>query len=204
MARKLSAIVTAERIERAILLIRGEKVMLDRDLAALYDVTTGNLNKAVTRNLDRFPNDFMFRRTREEFNNLEFHFGTSRWGGTRKPPRAFTEQGVAMLSGVLRSKRAVMVNIEIMRAFVRLREILATHKQLARELDELEKKYDRQFAQVFEAIRQLMEPPKQTGEPIGFRVKRRQTVPRPGKPKAKRRNQGQGAKSKGRGKAVGK
>ena len=204
MARKLSAIVPAERIERAILFIRGEKVMLDRDLAALYDVTTGNLNKAVTRNLDRFPNDFMFRLTREEFNNLEFHFGISRWGGTRKPPRAFTEQGVAMLSGVLRSKRAVMVNIEIMRAFVRLREILATHKQLARELDELEKKYDRQFAQVFEAIRQLMEPPKQAGEPIGFRVKRRQTAPRPGKPKAKRRNQGQGAKSKGRGKAVGK
>ncbi len=202
MARKLSAIVTAERIERAILLIRGEKVMLDRDLATLYDVTTGNLNKAVTRNLDRFPNDFMFRLTREEFNNLKFHFGTSGWGGTRKPPRAFTEQGVAMLSGVLRSKRAVMVNIEIMRAFVRLREILATHKQLARELDELEKKYDRQFAQVFEAIRQLMEPPKQTGEPIGFRVKRRQTVPRPGKPKAKRRNQGQGAK--GKDKAVGK
>ena len=188
MARKLSAIVPAERIERAILLIRGKKVMLDRDLAALYDVTTGNLNKAVTRNLDRFPNDFMFRLTREEFNNLKFHFGTSRWGGTRKPPRAFTEQGVAMLSGVLRSKRAVMVNIEIMRAFVRLREILATHKQLARKLAELEKKYDRQFAQVFEAIRQLMEPPKQTGEPIGFRVKRRQTAPRPGKPKAKRRN----------------
>lgn len=101
----------------------------------------------------------MIRLTKEEFENLKFHFGTSRWGGTRKLPSAFTEQGVAMLSGVLRSKRAVLVNVEIMRAFVRLRRLLGSHKELARQLDELEKKYDRQFAVVFEAIRKLMEPP---------------------------------------------
>ncbi len=170
MAGKKHTIVPTGRIERAILLIRGEKVMLDRDLAALYSVTTSNLNKAVTRNIDRFPSDFMFRLTREEFKNLKFHSGTSRWGGTRKPPRVFTEQGVAMLSGILRSRRAVLVNIEIMRAFVRLRQMLATHKDLARKLDALEKKYDSQFAQVFEAIRQLMEPPKASRERIGFRA----------------------------------
>ena len=174
MAEKKHTIVSAERIERVILLIRGEKVMLDRDLAALYGVTTSNLNKAVTRNIDRFPRDFMFRFTREEFKNLKFHSGTSRWGGTRKPPRAFTEQGVAMLSGILRSRRAVLVNIEIMRTFVRLRQLLTTHKDLARKLDALEKKYDSQLAQVFEAIRQLMEPPKPSRERIGFRASPKQ------------------------------
>jgi len=161
-------VIPAERIERMILLIRGQKVMLDKDLAELYRVTTGNLNKAVSRNLDRFPGDFMFRLTPDEFRNLKFHFGTSSWGGTRKPPRAFTEQGVAMLSSVLRSKRAVQVNIEIMRAFVNLRRILASHAQLARRLAKLEKKYDAQFKVVFDAIRQLMadtEPPRKQ---IGF------------------------------------
>jgi hypothetical protein len=162
-------VVPAERIEQLILIIRGEKVILDRDLAELYEVSTGNLNKAVSRNLDRFPDDFMFRLTKEEFENLKFQFGTSSWGGTRKMPRAFTEQGVAMLSGVLRSKRAVLVNIEIMRAFVRLRRMLAAHKDLARKLDELEKKYDKQFAVVFEAIRQLMAPPSKFQKQIGFR-----------------------------------
>jgi hypothetical protein len=125
----------------------------------LYGVTTGNLNKAVTRNIDRFPSDFMFRLSKDEFENLKFHFGTSSWGGTRKPPRAFTEQGVAMLSGVLRSKRAVQVNIEIMRAFVRLRRILDSHAGLARKVAALERKYDAQFKVVFDAIRQLMAPP---------------------------------------------
>jgi len=109
--------IPAERIESAILVIRGEKVLLDKDLALLYGVSTSVLNKAVTRNIDRFPPDFMFQLRREEFDNLKFHFGTSSWGGARKLPRAFTEQGVAMLSGVLTSKRAVRVNIEIMRAF---------------------------------------------------------------------------------------
>jgi len=166
------AIVPVERIERSILFIRGHKVILDRDLALMYGVTTGNLNKAVSRNLDRFPVDFMFSLTRKEFENLKFHFGTSSWGGTRKPPRAFTEQGVAMLSSVLRSPRAVGVNIEIMRAFVRLRQMLATHADLARRLDNLEKKYDTQFRVVFDAIRELMAPPPEPRRKrIGFHSK---------------------------------
>jgi hypothetical protein len=108
---KGNSLIPVERIERAILLIRGQKVLLDRDLAILYQVSTANLNRAVSRNLDRFPEDFMLQLTEEEFPNLIFHFGTSSWGGTRKLPRAFTEQGVAMLSSVLRSKRAVLVNV---------------------------------------------------------------------------------------------
>ena len=152
--------IPAERIERAILVIRGQKVMLDEDLSALYEVTTGNLNKAVKRNLDRFPEDFAFQLTDQEFADLRFHFGSSRsWGGRRYAPYAFTEQGVAMLSSVLRSQRAARVNVEIMRTFVRLRELLATHADLARKLEALEKKYEAQFRVVFEAIRQLMAPP---------------------------------------------
>ena len=163
------SIVPVERIEGAILLIRKHKVILDKDLAMLYGVTTGNLNKAVTRNIDRFPSDFMFRLSKDEFENLRFHFGTSSWGGTRKPPRAFTEHGVAMLSGILRSLRAVQVNIEIMRAFVRLRRLLGAHKALARKIDGLERKYDAQFKVVFDAIRQLMEPPSESKRKlIGF------------------------------------
>jgi hypothetical protein len=166
------ALVPQERIENSILLIRGHKIILDKDLATMYGVSTGNLNKAVTRNLDRFPADFMFSLTPEEFKDLKFHFGTSSWGGTRKPPRAFTEQGVAMLSSVLRSPRAVRVNIEIMRAFVRLRQMLATHVDLARRLDELENKYDSQFRMVFEAIRELMAPPPEPPRKrIGFHSK---------------------------------
>jgi hypothetical protein len=167
MARS-KALVPAERIERSIVLIRGQRVIVDRDLAALYGVTTGNLNKAVTRNTDRFPNDFMFRLTSEEFANLKFHFGTSSWGGTRKSPRVFTEQGVAMLSSVLRSRRAVQANVEIMRAFVRLRQLLASHADLARKLDALEKKYDAQFRVVFDAIRELMAPAEPSRKRIGF------------------------------------
>jgi len=168
MASKQS-LVPVERIEKAILLIRGQKVMLDVDLAVLYGVSTSNLNKAVSRNIERFPSDFMFQLTREEFDNLKFHFGTSSWGGTRKMPRAFSEQGVAMLSSVLRSPRAIHVNIEIMRAFIRLRQMLASHTELARKLDALERKYDAQFKVVFEAIRQLMAPPEPKRRPIGFR-----------------------------------
>jgi hypothetical protein len=164
-------VIPSERIERVIILIRGEKVLLDRDLAPLYGVSTSILNKAVTRNLDRFPPDFMFQLTVEEVSNLKFHFGTSSWGGTRKLPRAFTEHGVAMLSGVLKSKRAVSVNIEIMRAFVKLRRILASHARLARRLDEMEEKYDKKFAVVFEAIRKLMESPETPRKRIGFEVK---------------------------------
>lgn len=164
-------LIPAERIEQAIFLIRGQKVMLDVDLAKLYGVTTFNLNKAVKRNLDRFPDDFMFQLNYQEVRNLIFQFGISSWGGTRKPPRAFTEQGVAMLSSVLKSKRAVQVNIEIMRAFVKLREMLASHKDLALKLAEMEKKYDSQFKVVFDAIRELMSPIEPPPKPrIGFRT----------------------------------
>lgn len=142
--------------------------MLDRDLAELYGVLTKNLNKAVSRNSERFPGDFMFQLTPEEFKNLKFQIGTSRWGGTRKLPHAFTEQGVAMLSSVLKSKRAVHVNIEIMRVFVKLRQLLLTHADLARKLNALEKKYDAQFRVVFDAIRELMTPVEKPKRKIGF------------------------------------
>ena len=164
------SLIPVERIEKAILLIRGQKVMLDADLAELYGVETKILVRAVKRNINRFPTDFMFQLNKEEFDNLRFHFGTSSyWGGRRYPPYAFTEQGVAMLSSVLRSQRAIQVNIEIMRAFIRLRQMLASHAELARKLDALEKKYDAQFKQVFEAIRQLMAPPEPKRRAIGFR-----------------------------------
>jgi len=165
-------VIPPEVIERKILLIRGQKVMLDKDLAKLYGVTTGNLNKAVDRNLDRFPDDFMCRLGNEEFKNLIFHFGTSSWGGTRKFPRAFTEQGVAMLSSVLRSRRAILVNVAIMRTFVKLREILSTHKELAYKLSQLERKiekHDEEIKTIFDAIRQLMSPPAKRARQIGFR-----------------------------------
>ncbi len=142
--------------------------MLDFDLATLYGVETGALKRAVKRNLGRFPGDFMFVLSTQEVDNLRCQFGISRWGGTRYRPYAFTEQGVAMLSSVLRSERAVKVNIEIMRAFVRLRAMLSSHEDLARKLAALEKKYDAQFRAVFEAIRQLMMPSQPRRRPIGF------------------------------------
>jgi len=154
-----------------ILFIRGEKVMLDEDLATMYQVTTGALIQAVKRNRDRFPADFMFQLTGQEVTDLKSQSViSSSWGGRRRSqPYAFTEQGVAMLSSVLRSKRAVLVNIEIMRAFVKLRRLLASHIDLARKLDTLEKKYDAQFRVVFDAIRELMKPPEPKRRPIGFR-----------------------------------
>jgi hypothetical protein len=167
----MKALIPQELIEKRIFMIRGHRVMLDRDLAELYGVKTGNLNKAVDRNIDRFPIDFMFRLTSVEFKNLIFQFGTSSWGGTRKMPRVFTEQGVAMLSSVLKSKRAIYVNIAIMRAFVKLREILSTHKELAYKLNELERKiekHDAEIQTIFEAIRQLMKPPTSHPRKIGF------------------------------------
>jgi phage regulator Rha-like protein len=155
-----AGLVPIERIEQAILLIRGHKVMLDADLAVLYGVQTKVLVQAVKRNLARFPEDFMFQLTKEEFDDLRSQSVTSSsWGGRRYPPYAFTEQGVAMLSSVLHSERAVQVNIQIMRTFVKLRRLLATHEDLARKLDALERKYDRQFKVVFDAIRELMNPP---------------------------------------------
>jgi hypothetical protein len=169
-------IVPPQRIEQSIFLIRGQKVMLDADLAALYQVSTKVLNQAVKRNEDRFPADFMFQLTPEEFTALRSQIVTLESGRGRHRkylPHAFTEQGVAMLSSVLRSKRAVHANIEIMRAFVRLREILATHKDLANKLEMLERKYDAQFKVVFDAIRQLMTPPEPKKRKIGFLVKER-------------------------------
>jgi hypothetical protein len=167
------SLIPVERIERSILLIRNHKVMIDSDLASLYDVETKALVRAVKRNAARFPTDFMFQLTADEFESLRCQFGTSKAaagrGGRRYAPYAFTEQGVAMLSGVLHSPRAVAVNVEIMRAFVRLRQMLASNAELARKLDALEKKYDAQFKVVFDAIRQLMQPsPSQQKPKIGF------------------------------------
>jgi hypothetical protein len=165
-------LIPAERIEHSILVIRGEKVILDRDLAELYGVSTRDLNKGVSRNRSRFPKDFMFQLSKEEQANLMFHFGTSSWGGTRKLARVFTEQGVAMLSSVLHSQRAILVNIEIMRAFVRLRRILSANAHLARKITALEKKYDEQFKVVFDVIRQLMAPQEKPRRRIGFSSER--------------------------------
>lgn len=166
----MSTPILAVSIEKKILLIRGQKVMLDSDLAAMYEVETKALNRAVKRNIDRFPDDFMFQLEPEELKNLMFQFGASSYGhgGRRKPAYAFTEQGVAMLSSVLRSPRAVKVNIEIMRAFVRIRQWLATNAELAHKLAKLEKKYDSQFKIVFDAIRELMRPPASPKKRIGF------------------------------------
>jgi len=159
------------RVERVILLLRGHRVMLDADLATLYEVSVRRLNEQVGRNRDRFPEDFMFQLSREEHANLKSQFATSSsWGGRRTAPYAFTEQGVAMLSSVLRSSRAVHVNIEIMRAFVRLREMLKGNADLARRLAVLETRYDAQFKVVFEAIRKLMTPPVKAPRRIGFRT----------------------------------
>jgi hypothetical protein len=161
----------SEKIEKAIYLIRGEKVMLDHDLALLYGVETKVLNRAVKRNLQRFPLDFMFQLTPEEADVLRCQIGTSKKGrgGRRYLPYVFTEQGVAMLSTVLNSERAILVNIEIMRAFVKLRQILASNGELSLRLDELESKYDKQFRVVFDAIRQLMATPIRDRKEIGFR-----------------------------------
>jgi hypothetical protein len=173
---KAELLIPEERIEKSILLIRGHKVLLDRDLAKMYGVATGRLNEQVRRNLRRFPADFMFQLSREEFENWKSQIAISNSGakmGFRKRPLAFTEQGVAMLSSVLNSDRAIEVNIAIMRAFVRLREILSTHKDLAAKLEKMDRKlgeHDQHFQVVFEAIRQLMAPPTPPGKKrrIGF------------------------------------
>ena len=169
-------IIPLESIQQRIYLIRGHKVMLDSDLAELYAVQTFNLNKAVKRNIDRFPADFMFQLTKEEAERLTFQIGMSKpsgRGGRRTLPYVFTEQGVAMLSSVLRSKQAAQVNVAIMRAFVHLRELLATHKDLARKLEELEGKYDANFRVVFDAIRKLMGPEKPPpSRRIGFETEK--------------------------------
>jgi hypothetical protein len=184
MARKGSAesdmaLIPVERIAQRIYLIRNMKVMLSADLAKLYGVPVKRLNEAVSRNAERFPPDFMFQLNTQEFNNLKSQFATSSWGGARRArPYAFTEEGVAMLSAVLRSDTAIQVSIQIMRAFVRLRQILSTHEQFRRKLDAMERKledHDQNFAAVFEAIRQLMDADaEEASKPrIGFETERR-------------------------------
>lgn len=167
-------------IEQVILLVRGQKVILDRDLAALYGVPTKSLNRAVKRNLDRFPSDFMIQLTAEEAASLRCQSGTLKRGQHFKYlPCAFTEQGVAMLSSVLRSPQAVQVNIAIMRAFVRLRETLSLHRDLAHKLSELECRvegHDENIRNLFDAIRQLMAPPASPRRQIGFQVRERRST----------------------------
>lgn len=164
-----TSLILTERIERSILLLRGQKVMLDSDLAELYGVETKALNRAVKRNIGRFPEDFMFQLTKEEYDSLRFQFGTLKRGQHPKYlPHVFTQEGVAMLSSVLSSEKAIEVNILIMRAFVKLREMIASNKDLAKRLNELEKNYDTQFKIVFDAIRQLMTPPEPKKKKIGF------------------------------------
>lgn len=165
----MSNLISVEIIATKILDIRGKKVMLDKDLAELYGVSTKVLIQAVKRNINRFPGDFMYRLTRQEITNLRSQIVTSSWGGRRYLPFVFTQEGVAMLSSVLNSKRAIKVNIQIMRAFVQLRRIILTNKDLRRKIEEMERKYDQQFVIVFEAIKRLLEPPKET-RAIGFRA----------------------------------
>ncbi len=155
-------------IESRILLIRGKRVMLDSDLAEMYGVATKVLLQSVKRNRDRFPEDFMFEMTKDEYQVLRSQTVTSKKGGRRYLPYCFTEQGVAMLSSVLKSKVAVKVNIQIMRAFVKIREMLLSHKDLTAKIEAMEKKYDSQFKVVFEVIRQLIEPPESHKRKIGF------------------------------------
>jgi len=187
-----SAVVSIEQVAQSILLIRGHKVMLDFHLAALYGVETRVLTQAVKRNLGRFPDDFMFQPTNQEFINLrsQFVMSSSGHGGRRTAPYAFTEQGVAMLSTVLNSPRAITINIEIMRAFVRLRELLTSNKELSQRLDELESRierkletHDQAITGILHAIRELMKPTESKKRPIGFVT----LEEKPNKPKAAKR-----------------
>ena len=171
---KNELVIPVKRIEKSILVILGQRVLLDSDLADLYGVSTKALKQAVRRNIDRFPSDFMFELTHQEFSNLRSQFVTSslpQWGGARYKPMAFTEQGIAMLSSVLRSRRAIQVNIAIMRAFVQMRELTVGNRELARKIDDLEKKHarhDQQFVAVFDAIRQMMVAGENNNLKIGF------------------------------------
>jgi hypothetical protein len=168
MLNQNQQLIPTERIEGAILLLRGQKVMLDADLAAIYGVTTKRLNQQFKRNLERFPKDFAFQLTTEEFDNLRLQFATSSWGGRRHPPYAFTEHGAVMLATVLNSTTAITTSVQVVRAFIKLREMLIANKDLGKRLDDLESKYDNQFAVVFDAIRKLMAPPKQKPREMGY------------------------------------
>ncbi len=164
-----NTIIPSEIISN-IFYIRGKKVILDYHLAALYEIETRVLNQAVRRNTNRFPSDFMFELTDEEYQNLISQNVISSWGGRRKPPLAFTEQGVAMLSGILKSNKAIQVNIAIMRTFVKLREMMIENKELQSKIEEFEKKYDNKFLIVFEAIKQLVDKKNQPRKVIGYKV----------------------------------
>jgi hypothetical protein len=178
MNNKSDSLLPIESIQSKIFVIRGKKVLIDRHLAELYAVSTRDLNKAVKRNIKRFPSDFMFQLNKTELHNLMFQFGTSSWGGTRKLPYVFTEQGIAMLSGILNSDRAILVNIQIMRVFTKLREMLSTHEELKKKFEEWEKKYDARLNKIdgrvqtvleaFEEIKRLLNPPIQKKNKIGF------------------------------------
>ncbi len=164
------SIIPVERIEDAIFVIRGERVMIDEDLARLYGVPTKRLNEQVKRNRERFPDDFMFQLNKAEFANLKSHFATASWGGRRTAPFAFTEHGALMAANVLKSPRAAEVSIQVVRTFMRLRRLIASNAELARKLDAMEKKYDKKFQDVFATIRQLMLPPdKKSKRTMGFR-----------------------------------
>lgn len=169
MTQQENSIIPTERIQQCIFILCGDKVMLDRDLAELYGVETKMLIRAMRRNEDRFPPDFMFQLSKEEFDILRRQFGTSsQWGGRRYLPYAFTEHGVAMLSSVLNSQRAIQVNIQIIRTFSRLRRILATHEDLRRKIESLEKKYDEQFQQVFAVLKAMIAEDEKPKPSIGY------------------------------------
>jgi len=162
-------LIPQETIVNKILFVRGEKVMLDSDLARLYNVETKQLKRAVNRNLERFPEDFMFKLTREEYRALRCQNGTLKRGEhTKYLPYVFTEQGIAMLSSILNSRRAILVNIEIVRTFIKIRKMLLSHKELQQKIASMESKYDQQFKVVFDAIRQLLTPPEKPKRRIGF------------------------------------
>ncbi len=165
-------VIPSERIIKRIFWLRDEKVMLDSDLAEMYEVETKVFNQAVKRNIDRFPKDFMFQLTVQEYSILKSQIVTSSWGGKRKLPYAFTEPGVAMLSSVLKSKRAVAVNIQIIRTFVELRKMLVTHEALRKKIEAMEQKYDKRFRAVFDVLRQLLKEETEPKKKIGFAAKK--------------------------------
>jgi len=177
MAKETALMIPIERIQQCIYLIRKQKVMLDQDLAALYCVETKKLVQAVKRNIDRFPSDFMFQLSDAEFKNLRSQIVTSNWGGRRYAPYAFTEQVIAMLSSVLRSKRAVQVNIAIMRTFVKLRQILSDNDLLRRKIESMERKYDEQFQQVFAVLKYMLAEETKPKQPFCFHSKTKKDEP---------------------------
>lgn len=167
----MKEIIPFEAIEQRILFIRGHKVMLDSHLAELYNVETFRLNEKVKRNIDRFPEDFMFQLNTQEWENLKSQFAISSWGGRRTLPYVFTEHGALMLASVLNSEIAIKASIQVVRTFTKLRELLSSNKELAAKINELEKKYDKQFQVVFEAIKQLIAKKNEPRKPIGFKIK---------------------------------